>query len=832
MIINSAITPMSYQRSSINSLKDKSNVEKSAQTDVFQLNKQKSNVVSINRAGSALHVSFRGKIADPLETKDGIPTIQMRVRGTSNHQLGGLGANVNATDDSVLKLADSDWKDGEALIYSVTQTEKGGTQITLSHPVYGNIGRVPDEVAGEIVPMLENNKNAFRFELSNVIAGTSKGAATIGLRVNLKCISKDPKLKEHAKNTFDALLNSKEYSIAKNVMLYQPAVSPSQILKRMLQVESEEKDLNAAREINEAIKNITDEIQKPSNNRILILGHSKPDGDTLGSMIALKTAIKSTYPQKNIDCAVDDKIPGLFRQKLPGINEVKRPYNPEKIASLKSSIKKLEANPSPIAMQQAELLRKDLKELENPKNLFDASPLFGKDKKKYDLVITVDVPTPQRFTGAFKDYIQGSKSQIYIDHHPLRIDEWDSQKDVTGLDVKRIKEDGLALICDSVPAAAQLVGVVTDKAGMLDGMFAHRTEDAKKFAASVITGISTDTGSFTRTANLLPQHSKMPVQQRPNYYPEGMSKWFVDKFDKNSGVDKKWLRENITYDIPDSTFSKKSEYVEDSPRELMLQHALDGREMFPTLGLGIINIDYDQMYDVFNKSLKQDSDITLLDVQNGFKYSEVMNSLKSNPQDSAQLARTSGSLSGVAEQTYTSKYDEDRIAVLVIQDRKKGLMTENSEVASQNGLRLSFRSSNTSDHAELLASLFGGGGHGGASGARIDLPNIELDTPLVVKINGKVENDAEKIYQAIRKNYNIMHDSSINVNKRAGMCSKVKVDLADYGQEGRTVSQLIQDVTQEIRTKETDVAMRQAAQNKVSFRGTAPVQANVIDLVA
>jgi len=831
MIINSAINPMSFQRTNINPLKEKSGIEKSAQTDVFELNNQKSKVVSIKREGSALHVSFRGKIADPLETKDGIPTIQMRVRGTSNHQLGGLGANVKATDDSVLRLADSNWRDGETLIYSVAQSDKS-TSINLSHPVYGNIGRVPDEVAGEILPMLENNKGAFKFELSNVIAGTSKGAATVGLRVNLKCVSSDPKVKAHAKNTFDALLNSKNYSVAKNVMLYQPAVSPEQILKRMLQVESEEKDLNAAREIKEAIDNIADEIKKPENDRILILGHSKPDGDTLGSMIALKTAIKSTYPQKNIDCAVDDKIPGLFRKKLPGINEVKRPYNPEKIASLKSSIKKLEQTGSPTAFEQAELLKKDLKELENPRNLFDASPLFGKDKKKYDLVITVDVPTPQRFTGAFKDYIQESKNQIYIDHHPLRIDEWDSQKDVTGLDVKKIKEDGLALICDSVPAAAQLVGVVADKAGMLDGMFANRPEDAKKFAASVITGISTDTGSFTRTANLLPQHSKMPVQQRPNYYPEGMSKWFVNKFDKRSGVDKKWLRENITYDIPDVNISKiSSDYSDNSPRELMLQYAIDGREMYPELGLGIINVDYEQMYDVFDRSLKQDSDITLLDVQNGFKYSEVMGALKSNPQDSAQIA-SADPLSTIAGQTYTSKYDEDRIAVLVIQDRKKGLMTENSEVASQNGLRLSFRSSNTSDHAELLASLFGGGGHGGASGARVDLPNVDIDTPLIVKINGKVENDAEKIYQTIRKNYNIMHDSSIDVNKRAGMCSKVKVDLAEYGQEGRTVSQLIQDVTQEIRTKETDVAMRQASQNKLSFRGVAPIQTKAIDLVA
>ena len=830
MIINSTISTPMVRSNNVNSTRKASVLDKSAQTDVFELSKNQSNVVSILRKGSALHVSFRGKIADPLETKDGTPTIQMRVRGTSNHQLGGLGASVNAVDDSVLKLADSNWQDGDTLNWSISTNDKG-SQILLSHPVYGQIGRVPDEVAGEIMPMLMDNKNSFKFELSNVIAGTSKGAATIGLRTNLKCTSKDPKLKERAKTTFDKLLNSKEHSISRHVMLYQPSVSPEQILKRMLQVEESEKNLGAAREINEAVKNIADEIKSPQNNRILILGHCKPDGDTLGSMIALKTAIKSSYPQKNIDCAVDDKIPGLFRKKLPGINEVKRPYNPEKIKSLKSSISRLEANGSQTAKDQAEMLRKDLADLENPKNLFDASPLFGKPKKKYDLVITVDVPTPQRFSGAFKDYIEDSKRQVYIDHHPLRIDEWNGQKDVTGLDVKKIKNDGLALICDSVPAAAQLIGVVTNKADMVNGMFSSRPEDAKKYAAAIITGISTDTGSFTRTANLLPQHSKMPVQQRPNYYPEGMSKWFVDKFDKRAGVDKKWLRENITYDIPDHEISRVSLNAgEESPRDLMLQYALDGREMYPELGLGIINVDYDQMYDVFSQSLKQDKDITLLDIQNGFKYSEVMNSLKSNPKDSAQLVRSAGSLSAIAEQTYTSKYDEDRIAVLVIQDRKKDFMTENSDIASQNGLRLSFRSSDTSDHAELLASLFGGGGHGGASGARVDLPNVSVDTPLVVKIDGKVEKDAEKIYKTIRKNYDIMHDSSIDVNRRAGMCQRVKVDLARNNDEGLTVSQLIQDVTQQIRINETDKAMRQASQQKVSFRGAAP--AHSIELVA
>ena len=517
----------------------------------------------------------------------------------------------------------------------------------------------------------------------------------------------------------------------------------------------------------------------------------------------MKEALKAAYPDRQIDCAVDDKIPGLFRDKMPGIEDVKRPYNAKKIETLEKNLEVLKSLKTETAKEQQKILERDLAELKDPNNLFDANPLQGKEKKKYDLVVTLDVPTPTRFSGAFKDYIEGSKKQIYIDHHPHRITEWQNAKEETGIDMNKIHKNGLALVCDAVPAATQLVTIVAEKAGVLGKMFEKGGEAAKNFVASVITGTSTDTGSFTRTANLLPHHSALPVQQRPNFFPEGMSTWLTNQLSKtDKSVDKKWLRENIAYDVPDKALSSESVNGKTSPRDKMVQYALDGRKMFPDLGLGIIEVDYDQMYDVFNASLEQDPDITLLDIQNGFKYSEVLGALKSDPSETSQkLAKgqKAQTLSERASQTYTGPYDADRIGILVIQDKKENFITENSDVAKQNGLRLSFRSSAMSDHAEILANLFGGGGHGGASGGRVDLPGVQIDTPLVIKVNGKVVDDTAEVYKDLRNNYNIMKDNKIPAEQRAGKCKKIEIALAEEGQKGRTTTEIIKDVVTEIR---------------------------------
>lgn len=797
--------------------------------------------ISMVRNGNVLRISFKGELKNPTLTDTSI--LQMKVRGVTKHQNGGLG-DIEAEDDNIIQLAESNWKDGQRINFKIFETKKKGKYIELSDPKYGVIGNVPKEITNPIINLVEDKekakaeakarekaeatkknknkkkqdetneeenvpieiptRNDYAFSLSNIIAGTTKGAATIGMRVNLKYTGENKTTKEETQKTFDELLNSPSRKINDTVMIYQPKASPEKVLGRIFDLEKQTNDGNATK-VNEAITNISNEINDPKNKNILLLGHNKPDGDTLGCVIAMEAAIKGAFPDKNIDCAVDDKIPGLFRDKMPGIEKIKRPYSPERINMIKNNIKILESQEkTPHIYSQIKLLKNELSELTNPENLFDKDSINSKDKKKYDLVILMDVPTPKRFTSAFKDYIENAGKVIYIDHHPHRKNEWLDAKNKTGVDMDKIHADKLDLICDSVPSATQLVTIVAQKAGLLGVIMQENFESARNFVASIITGTSTDTGCFGRTANLLPEHNKVPVSQRPNFLPEGMVKWLIDELETKSNVksiDKKWLREKITYDIPDKILSDIAEEGKLSPRDKMLTYALEKKEVNEELGVGFISATYDQMFEIWQDSLAQDDEFTLLDVQNGFKYSEIMGALKADPatvNKHTPKDKENPTLSERAQELYQSTYNSDKIAVLIIQDKKEGSITENSEIASKNGLRLSIRSSDASDHSELIASLFGGGGHGGASGGRVDLPNVEIDSKLAVRINGELVSDPLTIYLELKHNYNIMHDTSINYENKKEMCKKIEVEMAEEG-SGKTTKELITDIVDQIR---------------------------------
>lgn len=762
-------------------------------------------VINMKKIGSALHVSFKGNMQNPVPEVE-TDAIQMRVRGVSAHQKGTAGASAVAKDDNVVRLANSQWKDGQQLEFKISKDRKGNDQIELGVPELGGmqkgvIGRVPDELVPDLKKLIKGRENQFRFELSNVISGNSKGAPTIGLRVNLKYTGHDERTKKEAEKVFTSFLDSKDANISKQVMLYQSPTSPEQVLGRIFKLEEQTNGPKAVAEIKTAIKTISEEINNPKNKNILIIGHCKPDGDTLGSVIGMKTAIKGAFPDRNIDCAVDDKIPGLFRDKMPGIEDVKRPYNPERIALVQNSIAKMEAGEKNAATEaQIQILKDELKDLQNPARLFDANPLNGEARKKYDLVIMLDVPTPKRFSGGFKEYIENSDKQIYIDHHPHKINEWMDAKNVTGVDMEKIHKNNLAFVSDMVPAATQLVTILADKAGILASTMKNSFEEARKFVASVITGTSTDTGSFTRTANLLPEHMEMSVKDRPNFAPEGNSKWLINELNANQTqqVDKKWLRDNIVFDVPDKAPIADGTEGKLSPRDKMLQYAIDGKAEFPEIGLGVVSVSYDQMTDIWNKSLKHDSEFTLLDVQNGFKYSEVMSALKADPTKvNDQRNPRDSQLQAEAKRMYQSPYNADKIAIMAIQDKKAGYVTENSEVASMNGIRLSFRSAECSDHAELLASIFDGGGHGGASGGRLDLPGIEIDSRLAVMIDGKPAQDAKQIYETARRNLDILHSKTLSPEEQRAQMTSMKVVIDE--KNGQELPQLLASIVEEIR---------------------------------
>lgn len=779
--------------------------------------------ITMEKFGRSLQVSFSGQMKNPMPLETRTDAIQMKVRGVAAHQKGTPGEGPRARDNNVVKLAQSNWKDGQKLDYRFITDKRGNERCELGVPELGGvkkggIGRVPDELVPDLKDLMKGREGQFRFELSNVISGNSKGAPTIGLRVNLLHTGNDAKVKQQAQEVFTGFMDSKDTSISKQVMLYQQPTSPEQVLGRIFDIESKVNGPKAVEELKEAITAISNEINDPKNQNILIVGHCKPDGDTLGSVIGMKTAIQGAYPDKNIDCAVDDKIPGLFRDKMPGIEDVKRPYNPERIALVQDSIAKMEAGEQSAATKaQVQILKNELEDLQDPSRLFDDGPLKGEDRKKYDLVIMLDIPTPKRFSGGFKDYIENSDKQIYIDHHPHKINEWIDAKETTGVDMEKIHKNNLAFVSDMVPAATQLVTIVADKAGILGNTMKNSFEEARKFVSSVITGTSTDTGSFTRTANLLPEHMEMSVKDRPNFAPEGMSKWLINEVNANQTekVDKKWLRDNIVFDVPDKAPITEGEKGELSPRDKMLQIAVNGKHVYPDLGVGVVSVSYDDMCEVWEDSLKHDPEFTLLDVQNGFKYSEVMGALKADPTKvNAQGNPKDSPLQKQAKEMYSSPYDADKIAIMAIQDRKAGFVTENSEVADMNGIRISFRSADCSDHAELLASIFDGGGHGGASGGRIDLPGVEINSKLAVMIDGKTEYDPKKVINMARHNLDVLHDVNLTPEQKRAQMHDVKVTIDEN--QGKEFHELIADFVKQIRA--TQPKPQQNQQTQVFYR--------------
>lgn len=141
-------------------------------------------------------------------------------------------------------LADDAWEDGRDLQFSF-KTEKGRKRaietIVIKDREHGELGRVPDEIFEDLKPFLKNKeyRGEFKFELSNVIAGMTKSAPTIGLRANLIYTGKDPNKRKTVQDKFDEILKKPECK--EKIMLYQQITSPDEALKLILKHEEAKK---------------------------------------------------------------------------------------------------------------------------------------------------------------------------------------------------------------------------------------------------------------------------------------------------------------------------------------------------------------------------------------------------------------------------------------------------------------------------------------------------------------------------------------------------------------------------------------------------------------
>lgn len=734
-----------------------------------------------------------GSLANPLSKIK--PAIQMKVTGVSHFQDNMKQEFIKQHNlFSINRLADSNWKDGDPLKFEIKDSQRG-PKISLFSEIFGELGRVPDEIAPKIAELLKANPKDYRFELSNVIAGNTKGAPTIGLRVNLHYVGKTPDAVQEA---FDSVLNDPEAS--KKALFYQPKTSPDEILKTILGFEAKENGSLAAKQMEEAVSNIVHQIDSPKTKKILLVGHCKPDGDTLGCILGLKNSINMVHSDKLVDCAVDDEITGLFRNKIPGIDStVKHPYSQDKIDLLTKEIEIAKQNGD---THKVASLTHSLEQATDKSLLLDTN-------EKYDLVILMDIPSPTRFSSGFKKHIENAKMIASIDHHPLRAEEWDKAAETTGINMGQIIKNKLAWVAERVPAAAEQAVIIASKLAPEKNPLSPanfiRTANSKMdntklnaAVASFTTGMYTDTGGFSRTANLIPtdiineKGDIVPVQNRPNFLPEGLSKWLFSL--TPASINKKWLRDTITYDISD----KKIGDLPETAREIMVKYAEAHKKDNKELGVGFIKASYDEMKEVLNVSQLDDLSTSFLDVQNAFKYSEEMSALKEPAKNAAVkegAIKTSKKITSELEEG-NGPYDNDRLAVFICESERAGDTNTEGIKSKQNALRFSFRSPEGSTHAELLATLFNGGGHGGAAGGHIKGEHVTLDSTFSVKVDGKKVKDKEALLSALQKNYKVMHDKNFSQENSAQFCSKI--ELVDDN-KGENPVDIIEGLVKEIR---------------------------------
>ena len=111
-------------------------------------------------------------------------------------------------------------------------------------------------------------------------------------------------------------------------------------------------------------------------------------------------------------------------------------------------------------------------------------------------------------------------------------------------------------------------------------------------------------------------------------------------------------------------------------------------------------------------------------------------------------------------------------------------------------MRLSIRSREGTNYAEMLASMFNGGGHASAAGGRIEFPGVTIKSKIGLLIDGQLQTNPYKIYNALQDNYDVKHDKDIAEQDKAQLLHTFEV--VEHP-KGKTVQSLITDVVKVMR---------------------------------
>lgn len=224
-------------------------------------------------------------------------------------------------------------------------------------------------------------------------------------------------------------------------------------------------------------KNIIELIKR--SNKILVLPSSPPDGDSLGSAVALYMALRKLGKEVTVICA--DPVPDVY-DFLPNMKIVGSKFmsSNDFIITIDCKKIKLDKIKSAIEDDKVNIIISPL-----DGHFSEADISFNKGEISYDLIITVDTAELQQLRGIYENNTEifHQVPVINIDHH---ISNTHFGK-INHVDI--MSSSTTELLCPLFEELAKDTGV-----DLID-------ED---IATLLLTGIITDTGSF-QNANTTPK---------------------------------------------------------------------------------------------------------------------------------------------------------------------------------------------------------------------------------------------------------------------------------------------------------------------------------------
>jgi len=733
---------------------------------------------AFNKKGKHLYlVSFKA-LENPFVQKN--PSIRAGLQNAKHYQ-------------NAIKRAESLEEGTPLLISIVDPTLTNPNAIKIKTQEGETLGNMPKSFVRALGEMIQNEPEAF---------------------VTRKKESINSGPKSNANMLFDIEYtgqNRIEVQKTINEILYKNAISPEEILHRILGYKKvlygEEAGMEQINESVVALNNIVETLQNSKNQKILLVGHNKPDGDTAGCCMGLKCALEHIGKQK-VDIAIDDVLAGFLKKIIPE-EEIKK--TPEFMDRLNNGIstKMDELSNQHESLENASRIYSLTKVKEYYNQLYSTLD----PGEKYDLVVFLDVPGPGRVSPEIKKYVKDAKQVIYIDHHPFQAAGWEEEKKNGGIDIDKVKRQKLFWVEPKVPAATMLVSIVINRlipnlaARYRDHIYGDNISQEERdrinhMVSNLVVGTITDTSGFKRNMNKSAEDEVLPSEKKTGFAPAGFTNWLLSL--TNGEITRRTIQKKIKYDVPNKVnfyfpedflefynsgttespeevkidISKIIESNSDSKYERISEEAAKNTTVIKELGLGISKIYFASIKDFLEEYNLTNPEINMRDVIGVFKFNPTTIALKYDTEDERYKV--------------DPKYKENKISAMIREEAVKGELDGSYQIADENSVSFSFRSHDGTNYACMLATLFGGGGHAAAAGATLTMPGITADSKLIIKIDGEEVSDPYEIYSAVRNNYNAAY-----VNP-ALTPFDIKLEMSE---NGKPIPDIITDIVRIIRQK-------------------------------